>query len=138
VKQGSDWRFEDCKTPKSKRTVTISEITSAALKAHRKASLKIGDGLVFSGEHEGPPDMRSLVRLHFDRYRKLAKLPKCSPYVLRHSHISALLAAGVPVRTVADRVGHANATMTLNVYAHVGEDDRARVVEIIERLAAAH
>jgi hypothetical protein len=76
------------------------------------------------------------TRLRVYRHVTERKAVRLTPYVLRHSHISALLAAGVPVRTVADRVGHANATMTLNVYAHVGEDDRAGVVEIVERLTA--
>jgi integrase len=37
---------------------------------------------------------------------------------LRHLHATQLLAAGVPVRTVSGRLGHANAATTLNVYAH--------------------
>ncbi len=37
---------------------------------------------------------------------------------LRHMHATQLLAAGVPVRTVSGRLGHANAATTLNVYAH--------------------
>ena len=36
---------------------------------------------------------------------------------LRHFSVTTLIAAGVDVRTVADRHGHANATMTLNRYA---------------------
>ena len=37
---------------------------------------------------------------------------------LRHMHTTQLLAAGVPVRTVSGRLGHANAATTLNVYGH--------------------
>ena len=45
---------------------------------------------------------------------------------LRHFSVTTLIAAGVDVRTVADRHGHANATMTLNRYAHaLPEKDRA-------------
>ena len=36
---------------------------------------------------------------------------------LRHFAATQLLAAGVDVRTVAGRLGHANPTVTLNVYA---------------------
>ena len=44
---------------------------------------------------------------------------------LRHFSVTTLIAAGVDVRTVADRHGHANATMTLNRYAHaLPERDR--------------
>lgn len=46
---------------------------------------------------------------------------------LRHWHVSALLAAGVPVIEVSRRVGHASAKMTLDVYGHLirGRDDNA-------------
>jgi integrase len=37
---------------------------------------------------------------------------------LRHFSVSTLIGAGVDIRTVSDRHGHASATMTLNVYAH--------------------
>lgn len=37
---------------------------------------------------------------------------------LRHFAATRLLAAGVPVRTVSGRLGHANAATTLTVYAH--------------------
>jgi integrase len=37
---------------------------------------------------------------------------------LRHFSVTTLIAAGVDIRTVATRHGHAQATMTLNRYAH--------------------
>lgn len=45
---------------------------------------------------------------------------------LRHFSVTTLIAAGVDVRTVAERHGHARATMTLDLYAHaLPERDRA-------------
>ena len=45
---------------------------------------------------------------------------------LRHFSVTTLIAAGVDVRTVAERHGHARATMTLDRYAHaLPERDRA-------------
>ncbi len=44
---------------------------------------------------------------------------------LRHFSVTTLIAAGVDVRTVAERHGHSQATMTLNRYAHaLPEKDR--------------
>lgn len=40
---------------------------------------------------------------------------------LRHLHATQPLADGVPVRTVSGRLGHANTSTTLNVYAHLLE-----------------
>jgi integrase len=45
---------------------------------------------------------------------------------LRHFSVTTLIAAGIDIRTVAERHGHAQATMTLNRYAHaLPERDRA-------------
>lgn len=45
---------------------------------------------------------------------------------LRHTQATLLLAQGVDVKTVQNRLGHANASITLNWYAHaVPENDRA-------------
>lgn len=45
---------------------------------------------------------------------------------LRHTQASLLLANGVDVKTVQTRLGHANASVTLNIYAHADpRNDRA-------------
>ncbi|MFI5143670.1 MAG: tyrosine-type recombinase/integrase [Thermoanaerobaculales bacterium] len=41
------------------------------------------------------------------------------PYDLRHLHASLLLARGIDLKTIAQRLGHANASFTLNTYTHV-------------------
>jgi integrase len=38
---------------------------------------------------------------------------------LRHTHATLLLADGVPVKVVSERLGHASPTITLTVYQHV-------------------
>ncbi len=42
----------------------------------------------------------------------------CRLHDLRHWHVTQALGAGLPVRDVAERVGHASARMTLDVYGH--------------------
>jgi integrase len=46
-------------------------------------------------------------------------LPRIRLHDLRHTHATLLLKAGVPVKVVSERLGHANAMITLGVYAHV-------------------
>ncbi|MFC5748916.1 tyrosine-type recombinase/integrase [Actinomadura rugatobispora] len=38
---------------------------------------------------------------------------------LRHTHATLLLIKGTPVKVVSERLGHASATITMNIYAHV-------------------
>jgi integrase len=51
---------------------------------------------------------------------------------LRHYFASALIRAGLNPKVVAERLGHANAAMTLNVYSHLWPDDEDRTREAIE------
>src|SRR5258707_11313922 len=44
---------------------------------------------------------------------------RISFHALRHSHVSALIAAGVDVVTISQRIAHANPAVTLAVYAHL-------------------
>jgi len=45
------------------------------------------------------------------------KLPGVSFHALRHSHASALIAAGLDIVTISRRLGHASSAITLRVYA---------------------
>jgi integrase len=47
------------------------------------------------------------------------QLPVIRLHDLRHTHATLLLADGVPVKVVSERLGHASATITLTVYQHV-------------------
>ena len=46
----------------------------------------------------------------------------------RHYHASQIIAAGASPVAVAKRLGHADASMTLRVYAHMWVDDVYRIV----------
>jgi integrase len=53
-------------------------------------------------------------------------------YGLRHSHVAALLAAGVDPLTVSRRIGHSAVSTTMNVYAHAFERSDASPAKAIE------
>ena len=48
---------------------------------------------------------------------------------LRHSVASLLLSKGHSLKAVSQRLGHANPTMTLRVYAHTMPNDDAKLAE---------
>jgi integrase len=55
----------------------------------------------------------------------------------RSPHATTLLLAGVPVHVVAARLGHADPSITLRVYAHVISDQLAEAADIFARAIAA-
>lgn len=54
---------------------------------------------------------------------------------LRHTHATRLIEAGVNVKTVAERLGHANTTVTLNTYVHNTKKMQDEAVDAFESLA---
>src|SRR5579862_9126183 len=61
---------------------------------------------------------------------KKAGIEGVSLHSLRHTHASELLSNGVPIATVAKRLGHANANITLSIYAHALEADELAAAKI--------
>jgi integrase len=61
-------------------------------------------------------------------------LPPLSFHSLRHSCASILLAQGVPVRDVAEILGHSDVRLTLGTYAHVIEAGRSRAAGVMDRV----
>jgi site-specific recombinase XerD len=61
-------------------------------------------------------------------------LPPLSFHVLRYSCASILLAQGVPVRDVAELLGHSDIRLTLSTYAHVIEAGRDRAAGVMDRV----
>jgi integrase len=60
-------------------------------------------------------------------------LPPARLHDLRHVHATTLLLAGVPVHVVAARLGHADPSVTLRVYAHVIRDQVAEAADVFAR-----
>jgi integrase len=58
---------------------------------------------------------------------------RCTFHDLRHTFATAAIAAGVDVKTVSSILGHANAAMTLNVYASADPDAKKRAAAVIDR-----
>jgi integrase len=118
------------------RTIPLNPETVTRLRAHKRAqaALKMANrttyrdfGLVFAREPEhlqrpkaelGQP-LKSLDRQPFKQLVVAAGVRPIKFHGLRHTCATLLLGAGVPVNVVAQRLGHVDATMTLEVYAHV-------------------
>jgi integrase len=88
------------------------------------------DAFVFSDEPDGskPWNPERITRA-FSRFCAQEGITGVRFHDLRHFAATRLLSAGVDVRTVSGRLGHANAATTLGVYAHFLESsDQAAAV----------
>ena len=136
----------DPKTPSSVRTIALPAFVVAALREQRRRQLegRLAAGaaweardLVSPGPFGGPVDPRRVHR-RLGQLLAAAGLPSMRVHDLPHAAASAMLAAGVPIRTVADTLGHADIRTTLGIYAHtVPEMAREAAKRMDEYLAAA-
>ena len=133
------------KQPKSKagrRVISLPQIVVATLRDHRRRQLErallLGAGrqpdsaLVFPGMNGGHDSPRAFT----NRWARAAVrfgLRGATWHSLIHSHASMLVSAGLPVTTVAARLGHATAGVTLSVYARLFATDDAAAAAAIDR-----
>jgi integrase len=77
------------------------------------------DGFVFSDDVDGArPWLPNRVTKMFIGHRRRTGIARCRLHDLRHFMATEMLANGIPVPTVSQRLGHARASTTLNVYGH--------------------
>lgn len=134
TKQGLAFKTTKTDDP---RIVKVPKSALDALDAHRKYQqefrLQFGQDyhtdldLVFANP-DGSPLRPDSVSATVSALCRRLKLPKgINLHTLRHSHGSHLLAAGVPLAAVSERLGHSSVRVTADVYAHAihGQDDEA-------------
>ena len=121
-------RFKPPKTKHGRRMISLPPSAVKALREHRirqmEQRLALGLGrpephaLVFSDLDGKPLSPRALSGA-WRRTCVALGIPRVTFHALRHTHASALIAAGLDVVTISRRLGHANPTVTLNTYAHL-------------------
>ncbi|MDP9335728.1 MAG: site-specific integrase [Actinomycetota bacterium] len=99
------------------RAVTVDETTVQMIVKQREVREVVGP-YMFSID-EGPPNP-DRIGWWWQRARDLSGIQaEWRLHDLRHWAATTAITSGHDVRTVAGRLGHANAAMTLRVYAHV-------------------
>jgi integrase len=135
------------KTKSSRRRIALDPATVETLKAHRGVQLEqrlaAGElwsdphGLVFTDEIGDCFSPSRYTRLFQSEASRLG-LPAIGVRGLRHSLATTALAHGIPVKVVADRLGHASVATTLDRYSHVSEEqDRAAAVALATMIGRA-
>ena len=138
-------KFKAPKTKHGRRVITLPPIAVQMLRTHRRRQLELRmalgqgkpepDTLLFSTANGTPIPPNDLSR-DWARFVKARKLPAVSFHGLRHSHVSALIAAKTDILTVSRRIGHASPAVTLAVYSHLFKNtdkDAANAIEAVLR-----
>lgn len=59
---------------------------------------------------------------------------KITPHTLRHTFATRCIEAGMKPKTLQKILGHSNINMTMNLYVHVTDDEKAKEMEKFEKL----
>jgi integrase len=86
--------------------------------------------LVFCGTLGGPRDARSALKA-YQRITMEAGLGKATFHALRHTSGTLAARVGINPKYISDRLGHANATFTINTYVHTTTDAESMAAEAI-------
>ena len=117
---------QEPKTASGRRTIALSPASCLVLREHREKqeadATLLGrqlaeDDLVFS-HPDGSPRDPSTLTLAFRRLTRRVGLDGVRLHDLRHTMASLYLEQGVNPKTVAERLGHASVTITLDLYSH--------------------
>jgi integrase len=136
-------RFKPPKTNSGRRTISLAQGTVAMLREHRarqmELRLKLGagklgdDDLVFA-KADGSPYKPDDLSRDWGMVGRRWGLPRVPFHALRHTHASALIAAGLDVVSVSKRLGHATPTITLSVYSHLFDRADTRAAAAIDTI----
>ncbi|CAM4096921.1 tyrosine-type recombinase/integrase [Mesobacillus thioparans] len=133
--------LKDVKTKSSRRQISISSYLVEKLLLYKEKQEKHKEMLgaayndldmVFCAYDGNFKDSRNLLR-EFHRYIKKSGVPKITLHDLRHLHATLLLIYGENPKIVAERLGHADVTTTLDIYSHVNPDLQQQAADRFER-----
>lgn len=127
------------KTYRSRRPIRLDEDTIAVLRAERQRQDDLrgashgtwkDNDLVFPSSTGGPMDATNL-RVHFQSLTAAAGLGKLKFHALRHTSGTMMAKSGINAKYIADRLGHANATFTINTYVHTTREAEQQAADAV-------
>lgn len=133
---------DSTKTRGSYRTLKLSSAVFNVLKRHRanqaKERLLMGDrwtaGDRLFTTSEGKPLHPNAPYKWLERFCGETGQRFLGIHAFRHLNASLMIGGGADVRTVSARLGHSQASTTLNLYAHSFAEAQARAGEVVANL----
>ena len=140
-------RLKSPKTKTSKRKIHLPALATSVLSAHKAAQnalrlqLGLGDGkdrFVFErfDDDKFHPLTPNAVTKMFSVFIRDVDVPRITLHGLRHTAATSAIRAGENIVAVSKRLGHAQPSITLNVYAHyIPGDDEDIAANLDDRLS---
>lgn len=136
--EGSKFK-KGTKSASSKRTMVLTSFTLDLLlkeKLKQKENkLRLGveyeDNDLIICQPDGKPYQVSSLTQKWRRTLKKYGIRHIKLHGSRHSAISQLVALGMNIKSIQERAGHKDFALTMNVYSHVNNSQKAKTAQII-------
>ena len=130
------------KTESSKRAIKLSNSAILMLKEFKRwqlgQRLKMGDNWIDTDriftKVNGNPIHPDTISGWFRDFVKRNNLPNICVHSLRHTNITLLISAGIPIPTVSKRAGHSNPSVTTMIYSHAIKSLDERAAEALDEI----
>ena len=131
------------KTKSSSRVIKVSPIVFDVLKEYEGwqigQRLKVGDQWqdskrIFTNDFGRPLHPDTLTRWFHKFVRQHEDLPTICVHSLRHTNATLQIANGIPITTIAKRLGHTTPATTTKVYAHAIRSADEAAAETLQNL----
>jgi integrase len=126
-----DYTLLPPKTPTAKRIITVERELLDLIEDHRALQNRIRmryrntyhdkDFVIAKMDaNRGYPEYLKTIENRMRRLLKYSELnTDLTPHSIRHTHVSLLAEAGVPIHEIMDRLGHKDDDTTKHIYLHV-------------------
>ncbi len=126
-------------TPKNRknRVIYLNRPVLAVLAEWKRqqALLHFGQGIPLNGfcftQDNGKMMNPQAPTSYLTRFGKKYKLPGIHPHALRHTMATVSIANGADIVSISEKLGHAEPSITLNVYSHANEEAQRRANEVL-------
>lgn len=138
------------KTKNSNRTVSIPHFLTLRLKSLKTSQLAYrlsvgdywqGDNWIFTQNNGRQMNystpyaaFQDIIRRYNEGKKPTDQLPEIPFHGLRHTSATLLIASKQDVRTVSSRLGHAQASTTMNIYAHALQETDRKAAAALENM----
>ena len=132
------------KTRSGHREIYISQSLVRVLKKYRawQAQRRLDVGSDWNDtdrlftQWNGKPMYPDSLTKWFSKFLERNNLRKVTLHSLRHTNATIMIAEGTDIRTVSNRLGHAQTSTTLNIYTHALKSKDEQAAEVLDNVLA--
>lgn len=126
-------------TPKNRknRVIYLNPPVLAVLAEWKRqqALLHFGQGIPLNGfcftQDNGKMMNPQAPTAYLERFGEKYNLPGIHPHALRHTMATLSIANGADIVSISEKLGHAEPSITLNVYTHANEEAQKRANQVL-------